>query len=99
MSRRSRRYSYIDLRYLIQQSLEDCPGFGRRVEVDGKVNRIAEGIWHDNYWFWVRGRDLSAAQTEQAYVLRLLDQHEDWQAGPEPRERLLRESETLRVLE
>ena len=49
MARRLRRYSYTDLRYMIQRSLEDCTRFGRRVEIDGKVNRIAEGIWHDNY--------------------------------------------------
>jgi len=98
MARRSRRHSYREVRDLIQWSIEDCPGFGSRVEVDGKINRITEGIWHDNYWFWIRGRDLPAAQAEQAYLLRLLDQREDWQEGPEPRERLVREAETLEVL-
>lgn len=98
MIQRSHRYSYHDMRDFIRLSLEDCPGFGSHVEVDGKVNRIAEGIWHDNYWFWIRGRDLSAAQAEQAYVLRLLGQREDWQAEPGPRERLMREAETLQVL-
>jgi hypothetical protein len=83
---------------LIQWSLEDCPGFGSRVEVDGKLNRIAEGIWHDNYWFWIRRRDLPAAQAEQAYVLRLLEQHENWQEQAESRERLVREAETLQEL-
>ena len=62
MARSSRRYSYRGLRDLIRWSLEDCPGFGRRVEVDGKLNRITEGIWHDNYWFWIRGPGLSAAE-------------------------------------
>ena len=99
MARRSRRYSYSDLQDLIRWSLDDCPGFGSRVEVDGKINRIAEGIWHDNYWFWIRGRDLPDAQTAQAYVLRLLEQREDWQEGPEPHDRLIREAETLRALE
>lgn len=99
MVRHSRRYTYTDLRYLIQETLEGCPEFGHRVEVDGKINRIAEGLWHDNYWFWIRGPGLSAAQTGQAYVLRLLDQEEDWQAGPEPKARLIREAETLRIIE
>lgn len=98
MVRRSRQYSYRDVRNLIRWALDDCPGFGSRVEVDGKLNRIAEGIWHDNYWFWIRGQDLPAARAEQAYVLRLLEQHEDWQEGPEPRERLVREAETLQAL-
>jgi aminoglycoside phosphotransferase (APT) family kinase protein len=98
MSGRSCRYSYSDLRDLIRSSLENCPGFGSRVDVDGKLNRIAEGIWHDIYWFWIRGRDLPSAQTEQAYVLRLLEQHEDWQEGPQPRGRLIQEAETLQAL-
>ena len=97
MARRLRRYSYSDLRDLIRWSLEDCPGFGSRVEIDGKLNRIAEGIWHDNYWFWIHSPNLPAAQTEQAYILRVLEQHEDWQQGPEPRDRLIQEAETLQV--
>jgi len=86
------------VRDLIRWSLEDCPAFGAGVEVEGKLNRIAEGIWHENYWFWIRGRGLSADQANQAYVLRLLDQREDWQKGPEPHARLMREAETLQAL-
>ncbi|MHB8900668.1 MAG: phosphotransferase family protein [Thermoguttaceae bacterium] len=41
---------------------------------------------------------MPAARTEHAYVLRLLDQREDWQLGPGPRDRLVREAETLQVL-
>lgn len=99
MASRLRRYSYGELRHVIQQSLGNCPGFGSRVEVDGKISRIDQGIWHDNYWFWIKGRDVPADRREQAYVLRLLDQREDWQQGPESRERLLREATTLQVLE
>jgi hypothetical protein len=51
MVHHSPRHSYRDLRFLIQRSFEKIPGFGDRVELDGKINRIAEGIWHDNYWF------------------------------------------------
>ena len=98
MARSSRRYSYRDVRDLIRWSLEGCPGFGTGIEVEGKLNRIAEGIWHENYWFWIQGRDLSANQANQAYVLRLLEQREEWQKGPEPREHLMREAETLKVL-
>jgi thiamine kinase-like enzyme len=98
MARRSYRHSYDYLRHLIQQSLEDCPGFGGCVEVDGKINRIADGLWHDNYRFWIQGRDLPVARTEQAYILRLLEQRFDWQEGPEPLDRLMREAETLQVL-
>ena len=83
MVRRSRRHNSSRLRDLIRRSLEDCPGFGSRVEVDGKLNRITEGIWHDNYWFWIQSPKLSAAQTDQAYILRLLEQHEDWQTNRE----------------
>lgn len=93
-----RRYGYGEVRDLIQKSLGDCPGFGSRVEVDGKISRIDQGIWHDNYWFWIKGRDVPADRKEQAYVLRLLDQRDDWQQGPKPRERLLREATTLQAL-
>jgi len=98
MTRRRRRLNYDHLRYLIQHSLDDCPEFGGRVEVAGKINRIAEGIWHDNYWFRVQGRNLPAARSDQAFILRLLERRYDWQQGPEPRERLVREAESLRVL-
>ncbi|REJ96896.1 MAG: hypothetical protein DWQ34_03135 [Planctomycetota bacterium] len=92
MDRRSHRRSYSDLRHLIQRSLEGCSGFGSRIELDGKLDRMAEGLWHENYWFRVRARP-------DAYILRLLDESEDWQQGPEPRDRLIREAETLQVLE
>jgi aminoglycoside phosphotransferase (APT) family kinase protein len=98
MVHRSPRHSYRDLRFLIQRSFEGITGFGDRVEVDGKIHRIAEGIWHDNYWFLIRGRDLPSVRTEQAYVLRLLQQQHDWQQGPESHDRLVREAETLRAL-
>jgi len=45
-----------------------------------------------------QGRSPSAAHAQQGYILRLLEQRHDWQAGPEPRERLLREGETLQAL-
>ena len=99
LAARSYRYRYGELRDLIQGTLRDCPGFGSRVEVDEKINRIDQGIWHDNYWFWIKGRDVPRTRSQQAYILRLLEQREDWQQGPEPRERLLREAETLQVLE
>ena len=95
MARRWRRYSYDYLRRLIQRSLEDCPGFGGRVEVEGKINRIAEGLWHENYRFSIQGPDLPVAQTEQAYILRLLEQRHDWQTGSEPRDRLVREAKSV----
>jgi len=92
------RPSFSHLRHLIGRSLEGCPGFGSPVEVEGKIQRIAEGIWHDNYVFSIRGRGLPKARAERAYILRLLDQRYDWQSGPEPRERLLREAQTLQAL-
>ena len=98
MGRRFHRDNYRYLRLLIQRSLADCPGFGPHVDVDGKISHIGEGLWHKNYWFWVQGPKLPAARAENAYVLRLLDQREDWQLGPEPRDRLVREAETLQVL-
>ena len=94
-----RRYSFGELRELIRRALSDCPGFGRCVDVDGKIRHIDQGIWHFNYWFWIRGRDVPAGRSEQAYILRILDQREDWQQGPDARDRLLREADTLQVLQ
>lgn len=92
MDRRSHRSSYGDLKQLIQRSLESCPGFPSRIEIDGKLNRLDTGLWHENYWFRIRARP-------NAYILRLLDESEDWQQGPERRDRLIREAETLQALE
>jgi len=100
MSRRAPRYrySYGYLRELIRRSLEGCSEFAGRVEVDGKIERVPEGLWHENYWFWMRDLEASDAQSEIPYFLRLLDQREDWQKGSEPRDRMLREAKTLQTL-
>jgi hypothetical protein len=98
MARRSSRQNSSYLRHLIQRSLEDCSGFGVRVQVKGKISPIPERLWHDNYRFWLESTDLPAGRTERPYILRLLQRRHDWQAGPEPRDRLLREAETLQVL-
>ena len=98
MARRSSRQTSSYLRHLIQRSLEDCPGFGVRVEVEGKINRVLKGLWHDNYWFWLKGQNLPAGRTERPYILRLLERPHDWQSGTEARNRLLWEAETLQVL-
>ena len=96
MTRRRSRHDYGDLRYVIERSLQACPGFAARVA--GKIERIPGGLWHENYRFWIQGRSPSGPHAEQGYILRLLEQRHDWQAGPEPRERLLREGETLQAL-
>jgi aminoglycoside phosphotransferase (APT) family kinase protein len=96
---RDSRASFCQLRHLIGRSLENRAGFGSRVQVEGKINRIADGLWHDNYWFQIRERDLPAARAERAFILRLLEQRYDWQSGPEPLERLLREAQTLQALD
>jgi hypothetical protein len=98
MTRRRRGPNYGYLRCLIQESLRDHPEFGKQVEVDGKISRLGEGLWHDNYSFWIKGQGLPTTRTKRAYILRLLEQRYEWQAGPEPLERLKREAQTLRVL-
>jgi aminoglycoside phosphotransferase (APT) family kinase protein len=92
MDRQSHRRSYGGLKQLIQRSLEGCPDFGSRIEIDGKLNRIPAGLWHENYWFRIHVRP-------NAYILRLLAESEDWQQGPERHDRLIREAETLQALE
>ena len=93
----SRRYriSFGMLHRTIENAFRELSNLGQDVSVNGKINRIGEGLWHDNYWFWITGKSLPPEWTERAYVLRLLVQREEWQEGPEPKERLLRESQTL----
>jgi aminoglycoside phosphotransferase (APT) family kinase protein len=98
MNRRRRGPNYKYLRYLIEESLRVHPGFGKQVEVDGKISRIGDGLWHDNYRFWITGRGLPITRTERSYILRLLERRYEWQEGPEPLERLKREADTLRAL-
>ena len=95
----SHQYSYPDLRGLVRQSLETCPDFaGKSVEVDGKINNISEGMWHENYRFWLRGKGLTpplnlSKPTFCAYWISA-------KTGSEARalDRLIREAETLEVL-
>ena len=85
-----------DARFLIERALRELPQFGGETVVDGKIRSIHEGMWHQNFCFWIdRAKN---ASTEQGYFLRLLDNRHEWQQGKEPRERLDREAETLRVL-
>jgi hypothetical protein len=96
MTRRCSRYNYGALRYLIERSLHIRFGFAARVE--SKIEHLARGLWHENFWFWIQGGSPSSARAEQGYILRLLEQRHDWQAGSEPLERLLREGQTLQAL-
>ena len=98
MNRRRHRPNYSHLHCLIQDSLRVHPEFGNQVEVDGKISRIGDGLWHDNYRFWIKGSGLPATRTEETYILRLLKQCDEWHEGPESLERFKREAETLRVL-
>ncbi|MCD0458599.1 phosphotransferase family protein [Roseiconus lacunae] len=94
----SRKHNDRDLHRLIQQSLQEIPDFENRVEVVGRINKIHQGIWHDNYCFFIRSQNLPVGQNEQAYVLRLLQQRYKWQQGSQSRDRLVGEAETLRAL-
>ena len=96
MTRRRSRDNYGDLRHLIERSLHARSGFAAGIE--GKIERIQGGLWHENYKFWIQDRSPSVAHAEHGYILRLLQQRHDWQAGPEPRERLLQEGQTLQAL-
>jgi len=98
MPRRFHRISFDALHRLIETAFRDFGCFGGGVSVDGKINRLGQGLWHDNYWFWITGKNVPAEWTERAYVLRLLAQTYEWQKGPEPLQRLLRESQTLFAL-
>ncbi len=97
--RRRRQFQKWQLIELIESCLNECAGFGPDVEVDGRLAHINQGLWHDNYRFYVSGKQLSAEQNEQEYILRILQRRYDWQQGDEPTLRLIRESKTLQALE
>lgn len=78
------------LRFLIESTLSGLPGFPKNLRLDGKLRAACEGMGHDNYFFSVgKGR----------YVLRLAKRYRPLRTPEEARECLMREAETLRVLE
>jgi hypothetical protein len=96
-----RRYggpNYGYLRDLVERSLADCGRFEHHARVAGRLNRIGEGLWHENYWFSIESHGVPPEWADRTYVLRMLAQGERWQGGDEPLARLLREAETLQTL-
>ena len=94
-SHRYRRVSVGDLHRLVEAAFRELGCYGNDVAVEGKINRIGEGLWHDNYWFGISGKNLPSEWADRAYVIRLLVQRYEWQEGPAPQQRLLDESQTL----
>lgn len=98
MPRRYRRVSFGEVHRLVESAFRELGRFGDDVAVQEKINRLGEGLWHDNYRFWISGKSVPPDWADRAYVLRLLVQRYEWQEGPEPKERMLNEAQTLLTL-
>ncbi|MGD8666838.1 MAG: hypothetical protein PVI58_12610, partial [Desulfobacterales bacterium] len=59
MARRTkRRIDWNWLRSITETSLNDSGRFAGRVNVDGKMEWVESGLYHDNYRFKITGTDL-----------------------------------------
>jgi hypothetical protein len=86
------------LRALIADAFGERLGGKCEVTVDGWIDRLGTGLWHDNYRFSIRGKKLTAEWTGRDYVLRLLLPQDERYEEQTSKERLLLESKTLATL-
>ena len=96
-----RYYKKIDWRWLrtiAESGLNASGKFPVTVEIDGKLDWIEGGLYHDNYRFWIHGEGLSKASKNQSLLLRLSSQKDPQRSKAEAAQYLLREAQTLQVL-
>lgn len=89
MARRRPGTDWTGLCRLIESSLCGEPGFGKNVQVAGRLQANHDGFCHDNYFFTAGGQDL---------VLRLAKRFRPLRTRAESLKSLPREAETLRRL-
>jgi aminoglycoside phosphotransferase (APT) family kinase protein len=67
--------------------------------VDGKIEWIESGLYHDNYRFWIIGIDLHKGWEEKPLLLRLSSQKRPLRSRDEAGNYLNRETKTLQRLQ
>ena len=99
MARRyKRRIDWHWLRSITETSLNDCGRFPGKVNVDGKMEWIEGGLYHDNYRFKITGTDLHTEWKEKPLMLRINSQKSPFRSADEAGSYLSREVKTLQQL-
>ena len=100
MARRyKRRIDWHWLRSITETSLNESGRFPGKVHVDGKMEWIESGLYHDNYRFWIRGLDLHKEWKDKPLMLRIRSQKRPLRSRDEAGNYLNRETKTLQRLE
>ena len=75
MARRyQRKTDWHWLRSITEGSLNASGKFPFSVSVDGKIEWIDSGLYHDNYRFWIVGPELPEEWQDKSLLLRLSTQ-------------------------
>jgi len=99
MARRYRKKVDWDwLRAIAINNLNASGKFPAPVNVDGKIEWIESGLYHDNYRFWIVGPGISKQRRTWSLLLRIDTQKNPARSKTEAAKYLLREAETLRIL-
>ena len=100
MARRyKKRIDWHWLRSITETSLNESGRFPGKVHVDGKMEWIESGLYHDNYRFWIRGIDVHKEWKDKPLMLRISSQKSPLRSGDEAGNYLNREAKTLQRLE
>ena len=86
------------LRSITEDSLNASGNFPVSVSIDGKIEWIESGLYHDNYRFWIAAPALPKELQDRSLLLRLSRQRRPLRSKSEAAEFLLREAHTLQAL-
>jgi aminoglycoside phosphotransferase (APT) family kinase protein len=98
MYRYKRRIDWHWLRSITETSLNESGKFPGEVNVDGKMEWIESGLYHDNYRFWIKGTDLHKKWRDQPLMLRVSSRKSPLRSIDEAGGFLNREAKTLQRL-
>jgi aminoglycoside phosphotransferase (APT) family kinase protein len=96
--RYQRKTDWQRLRSITEGSLNASGKFPFSVSVDGKIEWIDSGLYHDNYRFWIVGPELPEEWQDKSLLLRLSTQKKVPRSKTETVQYLLREAQTLQAL-
>lgn len=86
------------LRSIAEDSLNASGKFPFSVSIDGKLEWIDRGLYHDNYRFWIVARELPAEWQEKALLLRIGTQKRPLRSKTQTAQYIVREAQTLQAL-
>ena len=96
--RHKRRIDWHWLQSIAETSLNESGKFPGKVNVDGKMEWIESGLYHDNYRFSISGTDLHNEWKEKPLMLRIRSQKSPSRSADEAGNCLSREVKTLQQL-